>query len=139
MVVTSLPNTFTVPASGCSKPIMIFISTDLPLPDLPSTTKFSPLQMSTVTPSSTKLLPKVFFTSDKEMTILSAIFSIVVLLISTNRIHDLYDDHFFQKNKEHRYYHGRIGGFAHPLCALSSIEARITACNAYCKAKNNGF
>ncbi len=52
------PNTLTLPAFGRRRPTMLRRSTDLPVPDPPTTPRISPRRMSRSRPSCTVWLPK---------------------------------------------------------------------------------
>src|SRR3978361_368306 len=55
----STPSMTTLPLSGLSSPMMVFSSTDLPVPEGPSITQISPAGMVSVTSPQISCLPKL--------------------------------------------------------------------------------
>ena len=56
----SVPSMITEPLSGLSRPMMVFRSTDLPVPEGPSMTETSPAGTVSVTSPQISSLPKDF-------------------------------------------------------------------------------
>src|ERR1700712_1781860 len=59
----STPSMTTLPLSGLSSPMMVFSSTDLPVPEGPSITQISPAAMVSVTSPQISCLPKLLVRS----------------------------------------------------------------------------
>src|SRR4051794_17917748 len=101
---------------------MILINTDLPDPERPGTTTFSPSNTSRSTPRNTLLSPNdlkspririICFLPEN-----SVPFSISM---DPDPVCNLYDNNFFNKNQEHGYDHRHVRRFTHPLRTLGGM------------------
>src|ERR1700694_5863002 len=114
---------------------MILISTDLPVPERPSTTTFSPWHTSRFTPCSTWLSPKDLYSSCIRITV-SLQFAICIVLRTSEGVYDLNNQDLFNEDEEHGHNHGRVGGTAHALRTAGSMIALVGAYHANGKAKH---
>ncbi len=104
--------------------MMHLISTDLPDPDLPNTTRSSPLARVISNPSSTTWLPNAIDRSRIRITGASSVgmsLSIFILIFSveTQQVSDLHSDQVDQKDQHRGNDHGGIRRTSYAFCATT--------------------
>src|ERR1035437_6082055 len=118
-----------MPLSMGNNPTSIFIRTDFPEPERPSTAIFSPLTTSRLMSFNTSRSPNDLYNPLIEMTTsLSAMLSCfsIVLKIPYPTC-DLNYKYFFNKYEEHGENHSLVGSFPYSLCPVQSVISFVTS------------